>query len=731
MLAIIIILYPLLMTIVDTAHVRKEQCSTSVCQQSAHFMSNALDRQVSPCNDFYQFACGGWLQQYEQIPSTKPLYSVAIQAQDNMINIIRSLLENNHTIQQHSSHTIRLAKFLYDQCLSIDNQTTNDQSHLVESLFTVHNDDDNDETWWNIYQSNWAAIHTLFRIGVVTNPRNTSQRILAMGTVSFALDDIVDDDDKDEKNENRYIIDEYENFLRKISTLIPYFRQQNDLQITKQINETINLQLKLAKMKMSNLDYQNLSKIINIMNIDEFEKQTNFQWLNRIIRPTFRMFNVSDSEISGENLILITDVGYFRKFIGLIETIPNKQIRTFLDLDIAQMITPYLGEQYRRYMFEFLKSSSGVQKTPNRWRTCYSQIEKTLPWALSRLYVDEKQFDSEDLIKATKLVDSIHETFISMITNQQSWIDDNVRQLSLQKLNHIKKNIAFPQWLLDDRHLDQIYHLENYNNDHNSLNDYIPTIINFEWIQMQANLLLLNNDNNLPDFDDIEGWAMEPSKINAAYAPFANTITIPAALLTPPFYDSTLPLSMNYGAIGSIIGHELTHSLDNDGLRFDHNGNYHLKALYDENIWLSDDMLHSFNKQSECLVEQYSNIQEPWTGLKLDGNNTLGENIADNGGLRQAFYAFRNQTYQHPQQANQILADLDDFDPEQLFFLANAQIWCTKYRRQSLSSIIDYDPHVPARYRVNIPASNLPEFADAFDCPSGSPMNPNRKCILW
>lgn len=94
-------------------------------------------------------------------------------------------------------------------------------------------------------------------------------------------------------------------------------------------------------------------------------------------------------------------------------------------------------------------------------------------------------------------------------------------------------------------------------------------------------------------------------------------IAIPAALLTPPFYDSTLPLSMNYGAIGSIIGHELTHSLDNDGLRFDHNGNYHLKALYDENIWLSDDMLHSFNKQSECLVEQYSNIQEPWTGLKV------------------------------------------------------------------------------------------------------------------
>ncbi|OTF72414.1 hypothetical protein BLA29_009959 [Euroglyphus maynei] len=115
----------------------------------------------------------------------------------------------------------------------------------------------------------------------------------------------------------------------------------------------------------------------------------------------------------------------------------------------------------------------------------------------------------------------------------------------------------------------------------------------------------------------------------------------------------------------------------------------------------------------------------------LNGNNTLGENIADNGGLRQAYYAFRSQQQRDPKRANQILAHLSEFGPEQLFFLANAQIWCTRYRSQSLWSIIHRDPHVPARYRVNVPASNLPAFARAFNCPLGSRMNPHRKCILW
>ncbi|OTF79613.1 hypothetical protein BLA29_005796, partial [Euroglyphus maynei] len=434
----------------------------------------------------------------------------------------------------------------------------------------------------------------MFRIVVVANPRNTSQQILAIDTVPFPLGDIVNVRSRDWPT-----MVAYRHFLRNISQLIPYLRHENDSQIVRLIDDMIDIEIRLAAIKMTDLDHQNLSKIINIMSVADFEREMNFPWLDRIFRPTFRMFNISNVNISADNLLLITDVGYFRNFTPLIETIPGDKLRTFLDLQVARMVTPFLGEQYRSHMFEFLKSKSGVQQTPDRWRTCYSQIEKILPWALSRLYVDAKHLDEGDRKQAANLVDSIHETFIQMIINgadrqsSTTWIDDNVRQLSLQKLSHIRKNVAFPEWLLDDHRLDEMHHLDHHY-DYRSLHDYIPTMVRFEWNQMQANLQQLNNDSNDLD-NDIDSWAMEPAKINAAYSPNENTISkfqfasiqiifvsicsppaIPAAILTSPYFDSGLPLNMNYGAIGSVIGHELTHSLDDDGLHFDHEGNYHL-----------------------------------------------------------------------------------------------------------------------------------------------------------
>ena len=516
----------ILPTIVWSAYIRYyEPCSTPVCRQSARFIIESLDRQVSPCDDFYQFACGGWLQKHNHIPATKPLYSVAIQIQDQMIENIRSLLESNQTAE-HSSRTIRLAKFLYDQCLSIDNEMVIDQSHLVESLFAIHDDYRHNDTWYNIYLSNLATIHAMFRIVVVANPRNTSEQILAMDTASFPLDDIVN-----VKTRNRPTMVAYQHYLEKISKLIPYLRHKNDSEIVELIDEMIDIEIRLASIKMTDLDHQDLSKIINIMSIADFERQMNFPWLDHIFRPTFRMFDASNVKISRKNLLLITDLGYFRNFTTLIETIPGDKLRTFLDFQLARMVTPYLGEQYRRYMFEFLKTKSGVKRTPNRWRTCYSQIEKILPWALSRLYVDHNHLDMNDRKQAGDLVDSIHETFIEMVndvpdrqSSSNTWIDNNVRQLSLKKLNHIRKNVAFPQWLLDDHRLDRIHHLDDYVDDYRSLDDYIPTMIRFEWNQMQSNLLQLNNDNN--DIEkDIDSWAMEPAMINAAYSPIENTIS--------------------------------------------------------------------------------------------------------------------------------------------------------------------------------------------------------------
>ncbi|XP_013791718.1 membrane metallo-endopeptidase-like 1, partial [Limulus polyphemus] len=215
-------------------------------------------------------------------------------------------------------------------------------------------------------------------------------------------------------------------------------------------------------------------------------------------------------------------------------------------------------------------------------------------------------------------------------------------------------------------------------------------------------------------------WVTSPAVVNAFYTRSKNLISFPAGILQPPLYHQNYPRFLNYGGIGVVIGHEVTHGFDNKGRQFDPNGNLQ--------SWWHNDSLNRFQARAECVVQQYSNYVVPDLSIPLNGINTQGENIADNGGVKQAFRAYKRWAEKYGPEASLPGINLNHY---QLFFLQFAQIWCGISRPKAAVHTVRVDAHSPGRFRVVGTLSNLKEFSEVYHCPLSSPMNPQKKCEVW
>lgn len=226
-------------------------------------------------------------------------------------------------------------------------------------------------------------------------------------------------------------------------------------------------------------------------------------------------------------------------------------------------------------------------------------------------------------------------------------------------------------------------------------------------------------------YDADKTWFEGPAVVNAFYNPNGNEMVYPAAILQGVFYQYGLPRSVNMGAIGSVMGHELTHGFDDQGSQYDAKGRLR--------EWWSNASRQKYREKSECFVKQYGSIHDKEAGMTLNGENTLGENIADNGGLRTAFRAYKNIIKEESGGKDTRLKGLEDVPGEKLFFISNALTWCSLMRPEMKQQIIQYEAHSPGEYRANIPMRNMAEFSKVFNCPAHSKMNPDRNetCVLW
>jgi putative endopeptidase len=380
----------------------------------------------------------------------------------------------------------------------------------------------------------------------------------------------------------------------------------------------------------------------------------------------------------------------------MLQTVPLADWKTYLRWHQIHAAGPALSKRYVDEGFAFFgKVLTGTDKILPRWKRCVQFTDRALGEALARPFV-RNTFGAEGKAETQAMVKNV-ESAMEANLKSLTWMDDATRTRAFEKLHAIVNKIGYPdKWRSYDK-LDI---------------DRASFVKNLE----RASLFESNRDlDKIGKPVDRAEWIMTPPTVNAYYEPSLNEMVFPAGILQIPFFTRGAPAAVNYGAVGMVMGHELTHGFDDQGRQFDAKGN-----LSD---WWSPKVNEEFEKRAQCVVDQYNNytVYE----LHLNGKLTLGENIADLGGLKLAHAAYVAQRKEKKP------VQVGKFTDEQLFFLGTAQGWCGKRREAMARMRVTTDPHSPPEYRVNGPMSNLKEFSEAFQCKPGAKMVRQTQCVVW
>ncbi|RHY33458.1 hypothetical protein DYB32_001618 [Aphanomyces invadans] len=389
----------------------------------------------------------------------------------------------------------------------------------------------------------------------------------------------------------------------------------------------------------------------------------------------------------------------------LLDAIPDLQIvKSYVSFHLIDAQSQVLGDTFRQANHEFHGALRGIVRKQERKDFCFSLTQSLLGDVVGKYYL-KRVWDSQTKNTAKTLIQEIESSMDSVLQNEV-WLDIATREKALEKLHHVFNLVGGP---------DDIPEL-SFNI---SATDFWSNVMHFKGLKFQSKV------ESIGSAVDHKGWGMTASTVNAYYEPTENKMVFPAAIMQQPFYSARhLPDVANYARIGMIMGHELTHGFDDEGRNFDSDGNMH--------VWWSANVSRTYDEKTKCLADQYSSFDVLTLDRTkrighVDGRLTLGENIADNGGLKLAYLAYlhskRNVTPVPTPEQRQADA--------KAYFLAFAQGWCGKYTDSYAELLLTSDPHSPNKWRVNGPIMNSQAFADAYQCPVGSSMNPSKKCVVW
>ncbi|NXU80978.1 NEP protein, partial [Oreotrochilus melanogaster] len=420
---------------------------------------------------------------------------------------------------------------------------------------------------------------------------------------------------------------------------------------------------------------------------------------------------MSTVEINVENTehVIVYDPEYLIKLKSILNKYTPRDLQNYMMWRFVMDLVNSLSRDYKDTRNAFRKALYGTTSEAAVWRRCANYVNGNLESAVGRLYVQEAfAGDSKHVVE--EMIADIRDVFIKTL-DDLTWMDAETKKRAEQKATAIRERIGYPDEIVtDDNKLNSEYQELSFKEE-----EYFENII--------QNLVFTQKKRlkKLREKVDKEEWISGAAVVNAFYSASRNQIVFPAGILQPPFFSASQPKSLNYGGIGMVIGHEITHGFDDNGRNFNENGD-----LVD---WWTEESARNFKELSQCMVYQYGNFS--WDlagGQHLSGINTLGENIADNGGVRQAYKAYQNFVKKHGKE--QLLPGLE-MNHQQLFFLNFAQVWCGTYRPEYAVNSIKTDVHSPGKFRVIGSLQNSPEFSEAFSCTKTNFMDPAKKCRVW
>ncbi|XP_065582225.1 endothelin-converting enzyme homolog isoform X2 [Artemia franciscana] len=688
----------------------EEICLTPTCVSTAAAILTSIDYSADPCDDFYQYACGGWLNN-NPVPDGKPTWGTFDKLwQDNQL-VMKAILEESYNASDVSTGDAeQKAKIYYHSCLDLNEKI---EKLGAKPLLDLINEFGGWNITGNFTVSSWnlqpvlEKLHNKYSMGglftwtVSEDDRNSSVYVIQIDQGGLTLPTR---DHYINKTGSDPIIAAYLEYMTKVGTLLG----GSEPEVKEQMKDIIAFETQLAQITMPSSERRDEEKLYHSMAIGELEFIAPF-----ISWPDYfsHAFSFVNKSISVNQSVVVYAPNYLRDLTRLVSDYMatdggKAQLQNYLMWQVVKSFISTLPKSFRDAGKILRKALLGTDYTEEVWRYCVGDTNSILGFAVGSLFV-RKTFHEESKQIAEEMIRSVRDAFIGNFPSL-TWMDEKTRDAAKEKAIAITSMIGFPDFILNKDKLD-----EYYKDLHVIESEYFKNTLRSNQFSQRQNLKNLGEPVNKTE------WGMPPATVNAYYTPNKNQIVFPAGILQKPFFDVTAPPSLNFGGMGVVVGHELTHAFDDQGREFDKNG--------DMKPWWNNETITKFQQRADCIADQYSSYSV--NDEMVSGKQTIGENIADNGGLKAAFHAYQRWVKRMDIQERK-LPGLN-FTAPQLFFLSFAQVWCSSSTKQASHLQILEDPHSPSQIRVRGSLSNLPEFSETFNCKKGSTMNPPEKCEVW
>lgn len=695
-----------------------EICTTADCTQSASRLIENMDPGVDPCDNFYQYACGGWLKK-NIIPETSSRYSTFDILREELEVILKGVLENT---VEGEAEALTKAKTLYKSCTNESLIELRGGAPLLDMLPDVFE--------WPMAVDNWEASFgniwrledviarlnekyrtpLLIKLFVGTDDRDSNSRIIHFDQTGLGL---MSRDYYACTGHYAEACQAYEQFMIDLAKLIRTDRGLvvNETGIREEVARVMDLEKDIANATDTPEDRNSPVLLYNKMELGDLNANFTLEVESKVFNWSYFTAKIMDTvniSIPDTEKVINYSPNYFRRLNLVLAKYTKRDIQNYLVWRFSMNMVVGLSRAYRDTKKAFRKALYGTTSEAAVWRQCVLYVNNNMDKAVGRLYVMEA-FSEKSKELMEEMIKDIREVFISNL-DDLTWMDAETKKAAEEKARTIRERIGYSDKIKDDEYLNNEYKDLNY-----SAEEYFENYLQNQEFAQKKHLQKLRNKVNK------EEWVTGPAVVNAFYSSNKNQIVFPAGILQPPFFSKGQAQSLNYGGIGMVIGHEITHGFDDSGRNYDKDG--------DLNDWWTPDSTQRFLELSKCIVDQYGNFS--WdlaNGLHLNGNNTLGENIADNGGIRQAYQAYKDYVKQHGEEPPLPGIDLSH---DQLFFLNFAQVWCGTHRPEQAVNSIKVNVHSPGKFRVLGSLQNFPEFAKAFNCNKSSYMAPDNICRVW
>ncbi len=644
----------------------------------------AMDPSANPCDDFYQYACGGWLKA-TPIPADRSTWGRGFNViQERNEQILKEILEA--TAEGKAPQGTPYAKQLgdyYATCMD-ESKLESALPELRTALRKIDRVTTAKDVATELARLHDAGANALFGYGSTQDFKDATQVIGAVDQGGLGLPDreyYLSDSPK-----MKEIREGYRAFVAQLFALLG----DSPTVAAKKADQVLDLETKLAQASLDRVSRRDPNKVYHRTDPKALARAApGFDWPRYFVAVG----------TPGVQALNVTYPGFATEVGQLVRKAPRQQLRNYLAWRLISSQVLALPKPFADAQFAFQsKYLTGAKEDLPRWKKCVAATDAALGEALAVPFINQT-FGAEGKQVTKSMVQEIEQAFEANL-QPLSWMDATTKARALEKAKAVFDKIGYPdKWktydgLVTDRGTFLGNHLRS---------------------------MAYENARDLKKIGkplDRGLWEMTPPTVNAYYEPSLNEIVFPAGILQPPFYNKEATDAVNFGAMGMVVGHELTHGFDDQGRQFDAKGN-----LSD---WWTPESARTFVERVDCVKKQFDGYVAI-DDVHLNGALTLGENVADLGGLKLAFAAMQAYAREHPERS----APPSRFTPEQQFFLGEAQAWCTNVRPEEARRRATVDPHSPPQYRVNGPLSNMPQFQQAFGCKAGDRMAPQNRCEVW